>query len=195
MASIWNLPCIFVCENNQFATEVAFEYSSGIPDVGRRASNYGMPGFEVDGNDVLEIYRIAGEAVERARNGEGPTLIECKTYRTRAHAEGMGDFTYRTREDVDQWRQRCPVARLSERLVEEGLATEEELRAVANEVEALIEESHKNAEASPYPSGDTAMDHVYDESVFGDDTEPVDCNEWPHDPMSSGEGDLFHLHL
>ncbi len=86
MASIWNLPCIFVCENNQFATEVAFDYSSGIPDVGRRAANYGIPGFEVDGNDVLEIYRIAGEAVERARNGEGPTLIECKTYRTRAHA-------------------------------------------------------------------------------------------------------------
>lgn len=165
MASIWNLPCVFVCENNQFATEVPFEYSSGIPDVGRRAANYGIPGFEVDGNDVLEIYRVAGEAVVRARNGEGPTLIECKTYRTRAHAEGMGDFTYRTREDVDQWKQRCPIVRLSERLVEEGLATQEELQAIANEVQELIEESHQNAADSPYPSGETATAHVYDESA------------------------------
>ncbi|MEC9096447.1 MAG: thiamine pyrophosphate-dependent enzyme [Planctomycetota bacterium] len=165
MASIWNLPCVFVCENNQFATEVPFEYSSGIPDVGRRAANYGIPGFEIDGNDVLEIYRVAGEAVVRARNGEGPTLIECKTYRTRAHAEGMGDFTYRTREDVDQWKQRCPIVRLSERLVEEGLATQEELQALANEVQELIEESHQNAADSPYPSGETATAHVYDESA------------------------------
>jgi 2-oxoisovalerate dehydrogenase E1 component len=85
----------------------------------------------------------------------------------------MGDFTYRTREDVDQWRQRCPVARLSERLVEEGLATEEELQAVTQEVEELIEESHKNAEASPYPSGNTATDHVYDASA---ETEAVDID-------------------
>lgn len=165
MASIWNLPCIFVCENNQFATEVPFEYSSGIPDVGRRAANYGIPGFEVDGNDVLEIHRIAGEAVERARNGEGPTLIECKTYRTRAHAEGMGDFTYRTREDVDQWKQRCPIERLAARLTEEGLATEEELEAITSEIRELIEQSHRHAEASPYPSGDTATAHVYDETA------------------------------
>src|SRR5690348_4796288 len=87
MASIWKLPVLFICENNQFATEVPFQYASGIPDVGRRAANYGMPGFEVDGNDVLAVYEAAREAVERARSGGGPTLIECKTYRTRPHAE------------------------------------------------------------------------------------------------------------
>ena len=90
MAAIWKLPVLFICENNQFATEVPFSYSSGIPDVGRRAANYGIPGFEVDGNDVLAVHQAALEAVTRAKAGLGPTLIECKTYRTRAHAEGMG---------------------------------------------------------------------------------------------------------
>src|SRR5262245_25030424 len=100
MASIWKLPVLFVCENKQFATEVPFRYASGIPDVGRRAAGYGLPGLEVDGNDVLEVLRAAGEAVQRARGGGGATLLECKTYRTRPHAEGMGDFSYRTRAEV-----------------------------------------------------------------------------------------------
>ena len=105
MASIWKLPVLFVCENNQFATEVPFSYAAGNPGVAARAAAYGMPGVEVDGNDVLAVYEAAGEAVDRARaSGEGPTLLECKTYRTRPHAEGMGDFTYRTREEVEAWK-------------------------------------------------------------------------------------------
>ena len=114
MASIWKLPVLFICENNQYATEVPFSYSSGIPDVGRRAANYGIPGFEVDGNDVVEVHRVLGEAIDRARQGGGPTLIECKTYRTRAHAEGMGDFTYRTREEVADWKEKCPIAQAAD---------------------------------------------------------------------------------
>src|SRR5881628_2397739 len=86
MASIWKLPVLFVCENNQFATEVPFAYASGNPSIGSRGAAYGLPGFELDGNDVLEIHRVAGEAITRARAGGGPTLLECKTYRTRAHA-------------------------------------------------------------------------------------------------------------
>jgi 2-oxoisovalerate dehydrogenase E1 component len=112
MASIWKLPVLFICENNQFATEVPFSYSSGNPSVGSRGAAYGIPGVTVDGNDVLAIYGVAQEAVARARDGGGPTLIECKTYRTRAHAEGMGDFTYRTKEEVAAWKERCPIARL-----------------------------------------------------------------------------------
>ncbi len=111
MASIWKLPTLFICENNQYATEVPFSYSSGSNSVAGRAAGYGLPGFEVDGNDVLEVAKIAGDAVARARSGQGATLIECKTYRTRAHAEGMGDFTYRTREEVDAWKERCPIVR------------------------------------------------------------------------------------
>ncbi|MCH2125668.1 MAG: dehydrogenase E1 component subunit alpha/beta [Pirellulaceae bacterium] len=168
MAAIWNLPVILVCENNQFATEVAFSYSSGIPDVGRRAENYGIPGFEVDGNDVHEIFRVGGEAVERARGGGGPTLIECKTYRTRAHAEGMGDFTYRTREDVEEWKTQCPLKRFRAAAISDDLVTAAELDEIAAEVKALIAESHEFAEASEYPDGATAAKHVYFEG--------------PHDP-------------
>ena len=161
LASIWDLPVLFVCENNQFATEVPFQYAAGNPRVGNRADCYGMPGFELDGNDVLGIYEVAGQAVRRARSGQGPTLIECKTYRTRAHAEGMGDFTYRTREDVEKWKERCPIARLKDRLVSDGSASAEELDAIADEVTQQIAEAQKFAEASPWPDPATAADHIY----------------------------------
>jgi 2-oxoisovalerate dehydrogenase E1 component len=188
MASIWKLPVIFVVENNQFATEVPFSYSSGIPDVGRRAENYGMPGFELDGNDVLEIHRVAGEAIERARRGDGPTLIECKTYRTRAHAEGMGDFTYRTKEDVEEWKALCPILRLRTCIVEEGSATTDELEAIEQEIRDLIEQSHQFAEASAYPTGTSATEHVYCEAVRGspDPAEALDRRS----PAAGGAGDL-----
>jgi 2-oxoisovalerate dehydrogenase E1 component len=165
MASIWNLPVIFVCENNQFATEVPFAYSSGIPDVGRRAANYGLPGHEVDGNDVLAVYATAAEAVERARSGGGATLIECKTYRTRAHAEGMGDYTYRTRDDVAEWKQRCPIKRLADRLIEEGIASEAELKDIENEIKTGVLEGGKSAENADWPDGATASKHVYFEGA------------------------------
>src|SRR4051794_37347590 len=87
LAAIWKLPVLFVCENNQFATEVPFHESAGNPSVATRGAAYGLPGYEVDGNDVEAVHALAGEAVRRARSGEGPTLIECKTYRTRPHAE------------------------------------------------------------------------------------------------------------
>ena len=161
MASIWNLPVIFVCENNRFATEVPFSYSSGIPDVGRRAANYGLPGHEVDGNDVLAVYETAREAVERARGGGGATLIECKTYRTRAHAEGMGDYTYRTREDVAEWRERCPIKRLGNRLIEDGVASEQELTDIESEIKAHVVDVGKSAENAEWPDAATASNHVY----------------------------------
>lgn len=164
MASIWNLPVLLVCENNQFATEVAFAYSSGIPDVGRRAANYGLPGFEVDGNDVLAVYEVAREATERARSGGGATLIECKTYRTRAHAEGMGDYSYRTREDVAEWREKCPIGRLSERILTEHLASKDELEAIDAEIKQLVMEGSQSAENAEWPDAATATSHVYFET-------------------------------
>src|SRR5271155_3118810 len=117
LAGIWKLPVLFVCENNQYATEVPFSYSAGNPSVASRGASYGLPGLEVDGNDVLAVHQAAGEAVRRARAGGGPTLLECKTYRTRPHSEGMGDFTYRTREEVEAWKPRCPIVRLRAYLV------------------------------------------------------------------------------
>jgi len=163
MASIWKLPVLFICENNQYATEVPFSYSSGNPAVGSRGSAYGIPGFTLDGNDVLEIYRVAGEAVERARSGGGPTLIECKTYRTRAHAEGMGDFTYRTREEVAAWKEKCPIARLRHETA--GTNGDDRLQKQFAQVDAeiaeMVREARAAAEASPVPDGSMATDHVY----------------------------------
>ncbi|AWT60116.1 MAG: 2-oxoisovalerate dehydrogenase subunit beta [Candidatus Moanabacter tarae] len=161
MAAIWKLPVIFVCENNEFATEVAFEYASGIPDVGRRAKNYGLPGFEVDGNDVAEVHRIAGDAVQRARAGEGATLIECKTYRTRAHAEGMVDFTYRTRDEVDRWKTRCPIERLRNSIIENITDAQSALDEIDEEINEIVDQSHSFAEKSAFPDSATAKDHVY----------------------------------
>ncbi|MBM3997278.1 MAG: dehydrogenase [Planctomycetes bacterium] len=157
MASIWKLPVLFVCENNQFATEVPFAYASGNPSVGNRGAAYGIPGFELDGNDVVEIHRVAGEAIERARAGGGPTLIECKTYRTRAHAEGMGDFTYRTREDVAAWRDRCPIRRVAV----QRPALQKQFERIDAEVADMVRQARDFAESSPIPDPASARAHVY----------------------------------
>jgi len=167
LAGIWKLPVLFVCENNQFATEVPFSYSAGNPSVASRAGSYGLPGHEVDGNDVEAIYDIAGAAVRRARTGGGATLIECKTYRTRPHAEGMGDFSYRTRAEVEEWKTRCPIRRLRERLLHQsgnGQSSSAALDAIDAEVAQLITESQQFAEKSAWPDPKTAARHVYDES-------------------------------
>ena len=163
MASIWKLPVLFVCENNQFATEVPFAYSAGNPSVGSRGVAYGMAGLTVDGNDALELHRVASEAVARARSGGGPTLIECVTYRTRAHAEGMGDFTYRTREDVEEWKKKCPIHRLRNKAIELKVVTEEEFDAVDHEIKTLVDEARKFAESSPWPDAKTATQFAYSE--------------------------------
>ena len=161
MASIWKLPVLFVCENNQFATEVPFQYSSGNPSVASRGAAYGMPGIEVDGNDVLAVAKVAGEAVARARSGDGPTLIECKTYRTRPHSEGMGDYTYRTRDEVNAWRERCPINRLRAELLAKNVATEKELDAIDAEIQADVAAASAEAEKAPWPEASAATTHVY----------------------------------
>jgi len=167
MAAIWKLPVLFVCENNQFATEVPFSSVAGNPSVAARGAAYGIHSIEVDGNDVLAMEAAAREALNRARKGEGPTLLECKTYRTRAHAEGMGDFSYRTREDVEEWKTRCPIARLKKHLLDENPAVEGELSAIEQEVAALTEAAHEFAEKSPYPTAESATTHVYAVSPTG----------------------------
>jgi 2-oxoisovalerate dehydrogenase E1 component len=163
LAGIYKLPVLFVCENNQFATEVPFEYAAGNPNVADRGQNYGMPGVLVDGNDVLAVHEAAGEAVRRARAGGGPTLLECRTYRTRPHAEGMGDYSYRTREEVEDWKTRCPILRLGQTLLAEGFADEAELQSMAAEVEAVVAESNQFAEKSPWPDPTSATAHIYAE--------------------------------
>jgi 2-oxoisovalerate dehydrogenase E1 component len=164
MASIWSLPVIFVCENNQYATEVPFAQATRNTQVAERGYVYGLPGVAVDGNDVLAVHAAAGEAVRRARAGAGPTLLECKTYRTRGHAEGMRDVGYRAKEEVDEWKaHRDPIALFGERLVAAGAASADELAVVEAEVNAVVADALQFAQNSPYPDPATATAHVYSE--------------------------------
>lgn len=163
LAGIWKLPVLFVCENNQFATEVPVSYSAANPDIAARAAAYNLPGVAVDGNDVAAVHAAAATAVARARAGEGATLIECRTYRTRPHAEGMGDYTYRTREDVEAWKARCPIKTYRQRLLETGTAAESELAAIEHRWQATVTEAFQRASADPAPEPATAAVHVYDE--------------------------------
>ncbi len=161
LAAIWGLPVLFVCENNLYATEIAFSYATRNPDVASRGANYGIPGIAVDGNDVLAVYGAAGDAISRARAGGGPTLLECRTYRTRPHSEGMRDGGYRTVEEVEQWKQRDPIKLLKDKLLAEGIAEASEFDRIEAEVTALIEEAAEFAKNSPMPDPATVVEHVY----------------------------------
>ncbi len=162
LAAVWRLPAVFVCENNLYATEVPFSSVTRNPDVASRAPSYGLPGITVDGNDVLAVHEAAREAVHRARSGEGPTLIACRTYRTRAHSEGMRDAGYRTTEEIAEWKQRDPITRLEGRLLG-GVATQEELDAVDADVRRLAEEAAAFALSSPMPDPASVTRWVYSE--------------------------------
>jgi len=161
MAAIWDLPTIFVCENNLYATEVAFADAARNNEVASRADSYGIPGIAVDGNDVLAVYEVVSGAIARARNGGGPTLIECKTYRTRPHAEGMRDGGYRSTEEIESWKRRDPIATFARRLVDEGPASTSDMEAIETEVGSMIAEALQFAQDSPWPDAATVADHIF----------------------------------
>ncbi len=164
LASIYKLPVIYVCENNLYATEVPFSHSAGHQDVGDRGYAYGMPSVIVDGNDVMAVYAAAGEAVRRARSGGGPTLIEGKTYRTRAHSEGMRESGYRSQEEIDAWKARDPIKLFHNYLIENGLVSGDDLEEIEAAVQARVEAAAEFAKNSPWPDPKTAMTHVYYEN-------------------------------
>ena len=148
MASLWKLPALFVIENNQYALSMRVAESSAQPNLAARAAAYAIPGEQVDGNNVVAVYRAAAAAVARARRGEGPTVLECITYRMRGHArfEAAG---YRPAEEVERWKQLDPILRLGEALQADGLATGGELEQIEAEVKAELEAAIAFAEASP----------------------------------------------
>jgi 2-oxoisovalerate dehydrogenase E1 component len=165
LAAIWDLPVIYVCENNMYATEVAFNYATKNTDVAERARSYHIPGVAVDGNNVLEMYEAAEEAVARARAGKGPTLIEARTYRTRPHAEGMRDAGYRTAEEIDLWKTRDPIFFLKEHALGAALATEADFTAIDDEIKAIVAEALDFATKSPFPDPSTADKFIYSQAV------------------------------
>ncbi len=167
LAAIWRLPVLFVCENNLYATEVPFQTVAANPDVAARGDAYGLPSVRLDGNDVLAVHAAAGEAVRRARRGDGPTLLACLTYRTRAHSEGMRDAGYRTRDEVEEWKARCPIVRWRERLLGAGLVSAPDLDGIDQTVAALVQDAAEFAEASPWPDEAGVTRHVYAEPGEG----------------------------
>lgn len=162
------LPVVYICENNLYGMSVPFNQktveragqASRIADIHERAAAYGMPGVSVDGMDVLEVKRAVKEAVDRARRGDGPTLIEAKTYRWYGHSSS-DQRIYRTREEEAEWKAKDPITILRNKLIGWGIATEEELNAVCNQAEATIEEATRFAMESPYPNVSELMDDVY----------------------------------
>lgn len=161
LASVWNLPVVFVCENNQYAESTPQRVHQKIKDISVRALAYDIPGETVDGMDVLEVYRVASEAIARARGGGGPTLVECKTYRFHGHYVGDPGTAYRRPEEVEEWKQRDPIAALARRLVAEGMATEAGLNGVHEAVQREVEDAIRFAEASPEPDVLDALEDIY----------------------------------
>ncbi len=160
MAGVWRLPVIFICENNLYALSVPFKRSTLIADIADRAASYGFPGVIVDGNDVIAVHDTVSEAVERARKGEGPTLIEAKTYRWRGHFVG-DPCPYRSDEEVERWKKKDPVARFRAKLAEEALMTAEEAKQVDDRARRTIDDAEKFAMEAPDPDPASVMDDVY----------------------------------
>ncbi|WP_434283726.1 pyruvate dehydrogenase (acetyl-transferring) E1 component subunit alpha [Clostridium botulinum] len=160
MASVWKLPVVFVCENNLYGISMSQNRHQAIKDVADRGVAYNVPGIVVDGNDVFAVYEAAKEAIKRAREGKGPTLIECKTYRHRGHFEG-DPCVYKPTEEQEEWLAKDPIPRFEKYLVENEILTEEKLKEVQKKVESQIDEAVNFANNSPYPELESVLEDVY----------------------------------
>lgn len=161
LASVWKLPVIFCCENNGYAESTPVEYALSVSNVADRAPGYNMPGFNVDGMDVFAVYDAANQAVARARAGEGPTMLECRTYRFYGHTVFDNPLSYRTKEEEEHWRGRDPLKLFRETVIPQGEITAEELDQIESEVAVLMEEAVKFADESPLPEPSELYDDVY----------------------------------
>jgi TPP-dependent pyruvate/acetoin dehydrogenase alpha subunit len=160
LASIWKLPVVYVIENNMYAETTCIADTCNLTDIADRAAAYGIPGVTVDGNDVMAVYEAVGAAVAKARKGEGPTLVECKTCRHHGHYEG-DTMTYRDTKEVDECKKRDPIPRFRKKLAEMGVLTEKEAEKIDQEIAQEIEAAVKFAAESPFPDPEEALEDVY----------------------------------
>lgn len=160
LSAAWRLPVIWICENNFWAQFTYFYDVMAVKRIADLALPFGIPGVTIDGNDVIAVYKATKEAVERARSGAGPTLIECLTYRWRPHYEG-GPDEFRSKDEIEEWKRKCPISRLRRALLENGIATEEELNLVKADVEREISEAIEFALNSPWPDPEELYKDVY----------------------------------
>jgi TPP-dependent pyruvate/acetoin dehydrogenase alpha subunit len=161
IAATWKLPMLYICENNMYAANTAAAKTHALPDVASRAAGYGIPGVVVDGNDIFAVYQAANAAVDRARRGEGPTLIECKTYRWRGHTERPGQADIRARDEVEAWQGKDPITLLVHRLKEQGEFDDAGLQAMEADIRDALEAAVAFAQASPFPLPEQATDDVF----------------------------------
>jgi len=160
LAAVWRLPVVFVCENNLYAMGTRQTRVMLIENIADRAAGYGIPGIVVDGNDVLAVFEAARVAVERARRGEGPSLLECKTYRLKGHSR-FDPAAYRPKNEVNEWLKKDVIARFQARLVETGIITEDEVQRTIERAKNDVEEATKFALESSFPEPIEALDDVY----------------------------------
>lgn len=160
LAACWKLPVVFINENNLYGISCCTDKSTCVADLADRAAAYDIPGVVVDGNDVVAVYEAAKEAVARARKGEGPSLVECKTYRHRGHFEG-DPCVYRTDEELAEWKAKDPIPRFEQKLVEVGAMTAEEVEKAKADIQAKVEASIEFAESSPLPELSDLLEDVY----------------------------------
>jgi len=163
MAALWKLPILYVVENNKWAIGMAHERATSQPEIYKKASVFGMPGYEVDGMDVLAVRAIAQEAVARARAGEGPTLIECLTYRFRGHSLADPD-ELRSKAEKEAWFARDPIKKLAAHLLEQNLASQDELKAIEKKIQGVVEEAVTFALESPEPDPKDLYKYVFAEN-------------------------------
>lgn len=160
-AAVHKLPVIFFNENNGYAISVPSRKQMAVQDVAARASGYGMPGVIVDGNDPVKVYEVVREAADRARRGEGPTLVEAKTYRFVPHSSDDDDRAYRSREEVAEAKKRDPIMMFEARLKEAGILTDEKLAEMQKKIKDAVNDATDYAEKAPLPDPATLGDHVY----------------------------------
>jgi TPP-dependent pyruvate/acetoin dehydrogenase alpha subunit len=160
MAVIYRLPVVFVCENNQYAMSFPVRKALAIGRISDRAAAYGMPGVTVDGNDVIEVYQAVGQAISRARSGNGPSLVENVTYRWRGHSKSDAN-RYRSKEEIEAWKEKCPIRRLRELLINSGYLSEKEADAIQDKAYQIIDEAVTYADGCEEPSLDTIEEGVY----------------------------------
>jgi len=159
MAASWKLPIVWVCENNSYAGLGPASMSTAVSDIADMAASYGMPGVSVDGNDVLAVFEVTQHAVDRVRAGEGPSLVELKTYRVRPFAEGVVDP--RDPHEVEAWKRRDPIEAFRRRLLERGILSEELVARIQEEAELEMQAAQAFAEESPFPEPDEAFEDLY----------------------------------
>lgn len=161
-AAVYNVPIVFFCQNNQWAISTPFEKQTTSETIAQKTIAYGMKGVRVDGNDVLACYQVAKEAIEKARKGEGPTLIEAVTYRRESHTTADDWTKYRSQEDVDAWVKKDPIVRFERFLMNKGLLTTERKEEMVKQFEEEIEKAVKDFEGTPLPPAHETFDYVYE---------------------------------